>query len=145
MQLQSVLRTIERDRTPSYLAAPYPCRLDEQLATLLLVHRLSDEPGRRALRRALTPHHAQRLLRYAERMAQLAIRKRRVEHLFEAVMALVVEDLELDARKTVALLADVRAAAAELELDASVIFARAARYASPRAAELLDAFARHRR
>ncbi|HZS38572.1 MAG TPA: hypothetical protein VFF06_17170 [Polyangia bacterium] len=142
MQLQSVLQTIERDRTPSYLAAPYPCRLDEQLATLILIHRLSDEPSRVALRRSLGPQHAQRLLRYAERLLVLSLRKRDPALLFEAAMALVLEDLDADVRKTVALLDDLTRACAELAVDKTELLERAARFASPRAAELLEAFAR---
>jgi hypothetical protein len=142
MQIHSVLKTIERDRTPSYLAAPYPCRLDDQLATLLLIHRLSDGPSRVALRRSLGPQHAHHLLRYAERMLVLAIRKRAPELLFDAVMALVLEDLDADVRKTVALLDELLAACAELSVDKTELLDRAARFASPRAAELLEAFAR---
>jgi hypothetical protein len=142
MCLQSVLRTIERDRTPSYRAAPWPCVLDEQLATLLLIHRLSDERGRRALRASLGPQHVARLLAYAQRMTELALRKRAPDRLFDAVLALLVEDLETDGRRTAGLLHDVVLACGELGIGAGELLARATRFASPRAAELIDAFAR---
>ncbi len=72
------------------------------------------------------------------------MRKRAPERLFDALLAILVEDLETDGRRTAALLHDVVLAADELRADTGELLARAARFASPRAAELLDAFARAR-
>jgi hypothetical protein len=139
-----VIADAPHDRRVSYLRAPFPNALDEELTTVGRSFFSAAPSDRAHFHEVFDEKNSFLLLTYAERMASLAVHQRDRHRIFEGLVAIAMEGFAFDERDSLMRLAPLYHSAMKLNEDPRGLFDAAAAAATAPVAEAMRGFTRER-
>lgn len=135
--IDNILSLLERSRLGQYAAERLPSDTDKQILQLTRVFREGSEEQRTLIRDQVTDEYTYGLLTFAKRMAVLTVRKEEVKWAKEGLLAVAIENFNLDQREDMPMLCLLNHSITKIGADPVAVFEEVARYAEPDVSETM--------